>query len=231
MAFDAFKARRMGPPRGRLALLLLLLLALSAVLAPGRAAATGVFEVRRKFLRHDGSGQHLANLRAHDARRHGRSLSACKVEPGLAAGADGGAFGQGQMSVMPASRKKRVEGMPSKNLMAERRRRKRLNDRLSMLRSIVPKISKMDRTSILGDTINYMKELLERIRRLQEEMDGPEAAAAAPPLLSVFREAQPQRNARKEHPQVRGGAQGGGGGRHPGGDLLRGQAGAAAVDW
>ncbi|XP_022752052.1 transcription factor bHLH93-like [Durio zibethinus] len=64
---------------------------------------------------------------------------------------------------------KRLEGQPSKNLMAERRRRKRLNDRLSMLRSIVPKISKMDRTSILGDTIDYMKELLERINKLQEE--------------------------------------------------------------
>ncbi|KAK7252468.1 hypothetical protein RIF29_36425 [Crotalaria pallida] len=64
---------------------------------------------------------------------------------------------------------KKVEGQPSKNLMAERRRRKRLNDRLSMLRSIVPKISKMDRTSILGDTIDYMKELLERIGKLQEE--------------------------------------------------------------
>ncbi|CAL1381034.1 unnamed protein product [Linum trigynum] len=65
---------------------------------------------------------------------------------------------------------KRVEGQPSKNLMAERRRRKRLNDRLSMLRSIVPKISKMDRTSILGDTIDYMKELLESINRLQQEV-------------------------------------------------------------
>lgn len=61
-------------------------------------------------------------------------------------------------------------GAPSKNLMAERRRRKRLNDRLSMLRSIVPKISKMDRTSILGDTIDYVKELTERIKVLEEEI-------------------------------------------------------------
>ncbi|CAI9763583.1 unnamed protein product [Fraxinus pennsylvanica] len=64
---------------------------------------------------------------------------------------------------------KKIDGQPSKNLMAERRRRKRLNDRLSMLRSIVPKISKMDRTSILGDTIDYMKELLDKINKLKED--------------------------------------------------------------
>ncbi|CAL9104292.1 unnamed protein product [Musa textilis] len=82
-------------------------------------------------------------------------------------------------------KKKRLEGVPSKNLMAERRRRKRLNDRLSMLRSVVPKISKMDRTSILGDAIDYMKELLERIKRMKEEIDvGPEQAN----LLSIFEE-------------------------------------------
>ncbi|KAK1351656.1 Transcription factor bHLH93 [Heracleum sosnowskyi] len=65
----------------------------------------------------------------------------------------------------------KIEGQPSKNLMAERRRRKRLNDRLSMLRSIVPKISKMDRTSIVGDTIDYVKDLQEKIHKLKEEVD------------------------------------------------------------
>lgn len=69
------------------------------------------------------------------------------------------------------NRSKKLQGQPSKNLMAERRRRKRLNDRLSLLRAIVPKISKMDRTAILGDTIDYMKELLEKISNLQQEIE------------------------------------------------------------
>ncbi|XP_062209790.1 transcription factor BHLH3-like [Phragmites australis] len=85
----------------------------------------------------------------------------------------GGAGESSEMGIRAvggAHHRSKLHGTPSKNLMAERRRRKRLNDRLSMLRSIVPKISKMDRTSILGDTIDYVKELTERIKVLEEEI-------------------------------------------------------------
>ncbi|XP_010521480.1 PREDICTED: transcription factor bHLH93-like isoform X1 [Tarenaya hassleriana] len=67
---------------------------------------------------------------------------------------------------------KAMEGRSSKNLMAERRRRKRLNDRLSMLRSIVPNISKMDKTATLGDTIDYINDLLGRIKTLQQDVEA-----------------------------------------------------------
>ncbi|CAL5058284.1 unnamed protein product [Urochloa decumbens] len=78
------------PPRASsfsCALLLLVVVLLALLAAP--AAATGVFQVRRKFPRHAGGGasgeeaeEHLAALRRHDGRRHGRLLGAVDLPLG-----------------------------------------------------------------------------------------------------------------------------------------------------
>lgn len=107
----------------------------------------------------------------------------CKMEPSLSP-EEMPVFSQGTC-LERKNRAKKLQGQPSKNLMAERRRRKRLNDRLSMLRSIVPKISKMDRTSILGDTIDYMKELLEKINNLKQEIEVDSS------MTSIFKDVKP----------------------------------------
>ncbi|CAN1787438.1 Transcription factor bHLH93 [Linum perenne] len=110
-------------------------------------------------------------------------MSCCKAEEEVVE-QKASSMAMGYCGEKKSIKSKRVEGQPSKNLMAERRRRKRLNDRLSMLRSIVPKISKMDRTSILGDTIDYVKELVAKINRLQQdEEEGEENIEAAVGIL------------------------------------------------
>ncbi|KAL7598858.1 transcription factor bHLH35 [Lactuca sativa] len=58
----------------------------------------------------------------------------------------------------------------SKNIVSERNRRKKLNDRLFALRAVVPNISKMDKASIIKDAIDYIQHLHEQERIVQEEI-------------------------------------------------------------
>ncbi|KAF2283834.1 hypothetical protein GH714_016376 [Hevea brasiliensis] len=55
------------------------------------------------------------------------------------------------------------------HILAERKRREKLSQRFIALSAIVPGLKKMDKASVLGDAINYVKQLQERVKVLEEQ--------------------------------------------------------------
>lgn len=60
----------------------------------------------------------------------------------------------------------------------------------------------MDRTSILGDTIDYTKELLARIKSLQEEVDLSEDSSNHLNLLTFFKQLEQNQGLVRNTPRV-----------------------------
>ncbi|KAI5404099.1 transcription factor ICE1 [Lathyrus oleraceus] len=86
-------------------------------------------------------------------------------------GNQGGNDDEDANGVGEVDRKGKKKENPSKSLLAEKRRRKKLGDKMYTLRSIVPIISKMDKASILGDAVEYMNELRQKVNDLQTELE------------------------------------------------------------
>ncbi|KAL5832774.1 hypothetical protein ACOSQ3_016448 [Xanthoceras sorbifolium] len=76
-----------------------------------------------------------------------------------------------------SSRKTRTDR--SRTLISERKRRRRMKEKLYALRALVPNITKMDKASIVGDAVLYVQELQRQAKKLKTEIAGLEASMEA----------------------------------------------------
>ncbi|KAK8945687.1 Transcription factor MYC2 [Platanthera guangdongensis] len=68
---------------------------------------------------------------------------------------------------------------PLNHVEAERMRREKLNQRFYALRAVVPNVSKMDKASLLGDAIAYIKQLHSNLQKIENEKEEVESRIEA----------------------------------------------------
>ncbi|CAK9145015.1 unnamed protein product [Ilex paraguariensis] len=79
-------------------------------------------------------------------------------------------FGDQNQVFTPCQRSKRIRlSQAQDHIIAERKRREKLSQRLIALSALVPGLKKMDKASVLGDAIKYLKQLQEQVKTLEEQ--------------------------------------------------------------
>ncbi|KAL0907214.1 hypothetical protein M5K25_025768 [Dendrobium thyrsiflorum] len=88
----------------------------------------------------------------------------------------GNSLKRGYQTMAAAPGKKKASAAASRpsshnqeHIMAERKRREKLSQRFIALSAIVPDLKKMDKASVLGDAIKYLKTLQEKVKSLEDQ--------------------------------------------------------------
>ncbi|XP_061339406.1 transcription factor bHLH25-like [Gastrolobium bilobum] len=74
-----------------------------------------------------------------------------------------------ESSVSQGTKRARSSSETHDHIMSERKRRQEMAEKFIALSSIIPGLKKIDKATVLGEAINYVKQLQERIAMLEQE--------------------------------------------------------------
>ncbi|KAF7049860.1 hypothetical protein CFC21_058321 [Triticum aestivum] len=76
---------------------------------------------------------------------------------------------EGTMQLQAPERRSRAPANAQEHVIAERKRREKLQQQFVSLATIVPGLKKTDKISLLGSTIDYVKQLEDKVKALEEQ--------------------------------------------------------------